>query len=114
MKSGDKRTEKAIIKALISVCETCEGELTGFSWLTHFVDYSKFPQSLKIVLVFETIQNLNNAKNNSDLEAITQLVNSNLLDQGVSIKELSKAIFFDTEENGADVDNLKWGRKFIR
>lgn len=112
MKSGDKKTEKSIVKALTDVCETCKNELSGFSWLTHFVDYSQFPQSLKIVIVFDTTQNLENAKHKSDLNVIKQHVHSNFLAEGVVVKSLNKALFFDSEENGADINNRKWERRF--
>lgn len=52
MRKSDKKTDNQIIKALTEVCESAKFETQGFVWLTHTVDYSRFPQSLKVTLVF--------------------------------------------------------------
>ncbi|RTE85864.1 MULTISPECIES: hypothetical protein [Gammaproteobacteria] len=52
MKKTDKKTDNQIIKALTEVCERAKFETSGFVWLTHAVDYNRFPQSLKVTLVF--------------------------------------------------------------
>lgn len=52
MRKSDKKTEREIIRALTAVCERAKGEVAGFSWLTHEVDYERFPQSLQVLLVF--------------------------------------------------------------
>ncbi|MCK7459775.1 hypothetical protein [Idiomarina aminovorans] len=52
MRKTDKKLEREIIRELTQVCETAKFEHEGFSWLTHEVDYQRFPQSLKVTLVF--------------------------------------------------------------
>lgn len=47
-----QKIDKQIIKALTVVCEEVKYECEGFTWLTHEVDYQRFPQSLRIILVF--------------------------------------------------------------
>ncbi|MGM0526586.1 MAG: hypothetical protein ACQEQ8_10405 [Pseudomonadota bacterium] len=53
MRKTDKKLERAIIRELTQVCEAAKFEHEGFIWLTHEVDYQRFPQSLKVTLVFK-------------------------------------------------------------
>jgi len=48
----EQRIERDIIRELTEVCEQAKIAVTGFEWLTHEVDYQRFPQSLRVVLVF--------------------------------------------------------------
>ena len=112
MNKNDKKIENAICTALNDVCETLKDEYEGFAWLTHFVDYAHFPQSLKIVFVFENNQYLLEAKNKGLFKTIFELCESHLKRESIHIKRMDKAVFFDTEENGADYKAMKWSRKY--
>ena len=112
LKRNEKKTESAIVKALNDVCETLKHKSDGFSWLTHFVDYSNFPQSLKLVFVFNTNQSLESAKNKATFQTIFQLTENRLKREGVSVNRIDKTVFFDTEENGADFNDANWCRKY--
>ena len=46
--------ERRLIKSLTDACETAKGQIPGFVWLTHAVNYEAFPVSLKVVWVFDT------------------------------------------------------------
>jgi hypothetical protein len=52
MRKNDKKLEREIIRELTRVCEDAKFDHEGFIWLTHEVDYQRFPQSLKVTLVF--------------------------------------------------------------
>ncbi|RUO23929.1 hypothetical protein CWE09_12330 [Aliidiomarina minuta] len=52
MRNNEQKMERAIIQALTEVCEQAKPRVTGFSWLTHDVDYQRFPESLQVTLVF--------------------------------------------------------------
>lgn len=52
MRKTDKKLERDIIRALTDVCEAAKTTHSGFEWLTHTVDYTKFPESLRVTLVF--------------------------------------------------------------
>lgn len=54
MRKTDRKTENLIIRALTEACEIALERFDGFRWLTHFVDYQRFPASLTIVCVFDT------------------------------------------------------------
>ncbi|MGX5914785.1 hypothetical protein ACR0ST_08655 [Aliidiomarina sp. Khilg15.8] len=52
MRKSDKKTDNEIIRALTAVCEQAKDNVMGFRWLTHDVDYERFPESLRVTLVF--------------------------------------------------------------
>jgi len=52
MRKSDKKTESEIIRRLTEVCEAAKADCAGFVWLTHEVNYDRFPESLKVTLVF--------------------------------------------------------------
>jgi len=112
MNRNQKKIESAIVKALNDVCEILKDEYSGFSWLTHFVDYSNFPQSLKLVFVFDTQISLKKAKNEALFKTIFELTESRLKRESVTVKHIDKAVFFDTEEKGADFGDASWCRKY--
>lgn len=112
MKRNDKKIENSIVKALNDVCNILKDESDGFEWLTHFVDYSNFPQSLKLVFVYDNNKNLMDAKGKKLFKTIFELTEARLSSEGIYIKNIHKSLFFDTEENGADFDSLKWCRKY--
>ena len=112
MNKKDKKTESLIVKALNNVCNSLENTIEGFSWLTHFVDYSHFPENLKIVLVFDSCHHLESAKQQPTFNTILQLADYSLKDQGIPLHSIEKALYFDTEENGADFNSTKWCGKY--
>lgn len=114
MKKTEKKTEKAIVNALNVVCECLKNKSDGFSWLTHFVDYGNFPDSLKLVFVFDTKTNLECAKNVAQFSSIYELVDAAFKREGIHVEDIDKVMFFDAEENGADVYDMKWCRKYSR
>lgn len=53
MRKSDKKIDNEIIRRLTEVCETMKSRLSGFVWLTHEVNYQRFPESLLVTLVFD-------------------------------------------------------------
>lgn len=52
MNKTNKRAETQIIKALTLVCDDSKYDCESFTWLTHEVNYARFPESLRVTLVF--------------------------------------------------------------
>jgi hypothetical protein len=52
MRKTDKKTDQQIVRALTAVCESAKDDVEGFEWLTHEVDYQRFPESLQVTLAF--------------------------------------------------------------
>lgn len=54
MRKSDKKREKQLIDCLNTVCEQAlDIPLPGFAWLTHLVDYQRFPASLRVYCIVE-------------------------------------------------------------
>ena len=108
MRKSDKKIENQIRTTLTEVCDTALKEYKGFQWLTHYVNYDRFPQTLRVVCIFNTNDELISfmaTKNGNDLSKLIQI---KLLRVGISLKKMSNHIVFDTEENCNKEHNGKW------
>ena len=114
MRKTDKKIDNQICKALTDVCENALEQFNGFEWLTHLVNYSNFPSSLKIVCVFDTNDNLTRFLASNDSQNINTVIQKKLLSINVHISDMAKHIAFDTEENCDLKDNSDWGVRLNR
>ena len=80
MRKIDKKIDNQLRAALTDVCETALKEIDGFLWLTHFVNYSNFPKSLKIVCIFDTDENLATFLSKDSKNALVALIEKKLVD----------------------------------
>ncbi len=112
MKKNDKKTDNTIVKVLTQVCEDLKYAVDGFQWITHFVDYGRFPQSLTVVCVFESNAHLNAIKGSEQAALITQNIVAMLSSEGITPKGNKAWVVFDAEENGADVDSGAWCSRY--
>ena len=108
MRKSDKKLEKQIVQALTQVCDEALKELEGFQWLTHLVNYSQFPQSLKIVCVFDTHERVVAMQGSSDEERLLNELLKAMANIGVSMKHPKRQIFFDSEEACERDHRGKW------
>ncbi|UTF61827.1 hypothetical protein [Gilvimarinus sp. DA14] len=108
MRKTDKKKEKAIIQALTRACEIAKDRGDGFLWLTHFVDYDRFPASLEVVCVYRTNKQLARA----DREAIIALVTEQLRAIDIKLADGRRQVSFDTEENCEREHNGRWQDRF--
>lgn len=108
MRKTDRKTENLIIRALTEACEVALERFDGFRWLTHFVDYQRFPASLTIVCVYDTNAQLAH----TDREAMCELIKAELASVGIPIKDIRRQVRFDTEENCRDENHGKWRERF--
>lgn len=108
MRKTDRKTESLIIRALTEACEIALERFDGFRWLTHFVDYQRFPASLTIVCVYDTNAQLAI----TDREALCGLIKAELASVGIPIKDIRRQVRFDTEENCSGENNGKWRERF--
>lgn len=96
---------------LTDVCEAALKEIEGFQWLTHLVNYSNFPRSLKVVCVFDTNENLATFMSKNSGNALVSLIQKKLLEVDVPIKDMSRHVAYDTEENCELEHNGKWAER---
>ncbi|MFV7771038.1 hypothetical protein [Shewanella marisflavi] len=54
MTKTDKKRDKALREQLTQMCVEAKECFAGFQWLTHQVDYGRFPSSLKVICVFDS------------------------------------------------------------
>ena len=108
MRKTDKNIEKALVEILTGVCNFGQKEWEGFEWLTHFVNYNKFPESLLIVCVFDTIENTLMA----DKKSISEYILKELSTINIKIKNHNRCIILDNEENCLIEENGNWSDRF--
>ncbi len=108
MRKTDRKIDNQLRRALIDVCEITLKEINGFQWLTHLVNYSNFPKSLKIVFVFDTNENLSCFMSKDSRKELASLIQVKLHEVDVKVKNVTDHILYDTEENCEKEHNGKW------
>lgn len=108
MRKSDKKIENQIRDVLTDVCEGTLKGFDGFLWVTHTVNFSSFPQSLKIVCVFDTNQDRTNFLEGSGQQKVGVVVQSAFNQVGIKLKNPDKHISYDTQENCDRDHQGKW------
>lgn len=89
------RIERTLVAALTDACETAKAEIPGFEWLTHTVNYESFPASLRVIWVFDTQANKNNALGNGQDAHMRELTATALHEADIPG---TAPVLFDSEE----------------
>ncbi len=108
MKKSDKKYEKAIREALTEACDIALNEVPGFQWLTHQVNYNRFPDSLSVVCIFDTKSELASALLAQQDDFLRSVIREKLSAVGISMKDMSRQICFDSEEACAFEHGGRW------
>ena len=111
MRKTDKKIDNQLRLVLTDVCETALKEIDGFLWLTHLVDYSLFPKSLKIVCVFDTDDRLANFMSRASRKDLESLIQLKLAEIGLNLKKMTAHISYDTEQNCEREHNGDWAER---
>lgn len=106
--------ERQLIACLTQACETGQAEIVGFIWLTHRVDYQKFPSSLMVTWVFDTQANRDRALANGQDERMAELTAEAFSQAGISVSAVSAHLTFDSEEQCRRVDAGNWQQRLAR
>ena len=93
---------------LTEVCDLAKENHTGFQWITHFSNYNNFPNSLSVVCIYATNEQLKNA----DVNEICALINRKLLSIDIKLKDIHRHVEFDTEENCINENDGNWNERF--
>lgn len=112
MRKTDKKIERALVEALTEVCEAALDRVPGFVWITHFVNYSNFPDSLVIVNVFESDEQLRLARENTEDRWLSTLIQRKLTRVDVSVRKTREQIRFDTEEACERDNKGNWQERY--
>ncbi|PJE54897.1 Fis family transcriptional regulator [Marinomonas sp. BSi20584] len=114
MKKSDKKIDNALRGALTNVCEGALDSVKGFVWLTHLVNYNAFPNSLKIVCVFETDEALSKAIEAKQDDYFYTLINNELSTVNIKLNQLRQQVSFDTEEACERSHAGKWNERLAK
>lgn len=107
MRKTDKKTDNALREVLTEVCDIALENYHGFKWLTHFANYNNFPDSLSIVCIYDTNEQLGK----TNVNGLRILINEKLLSIDITIKDIGAQVNFDTEENCNNENNGKWNER---
>lgn len=100
MRKSDKKIENQIRNVLTDVCEDTLKGYDGFLWVTHTVNFSSFPQSLKIVCVFGTNQDRANFLVGEGKQYVSTTIKKAFNQVGVQLKNVDKQISYEIKGNG--------------
>lgn len=108
MRKNDKKIDNALRRGLTDICEQALKDYDGFQWLTHTVDYHRFPKSLKIIVVFDNqshITQFTSAQQHLGLENAIELMLSKLQ---INLKSVKQHILLDCEADCALQHSGNW------
>jgi hypothetical protein len=94
----NQKIDNNVCKALTMACEASLHEVPGFVWLTHRANYTNFPASLVVTCVFETEADIDVMKTQLQDELLRNVIQKQLLNVGVVVKNIKQQVHFDSEE----------------
>ncbi|RAR64654.1 hypothetical protein BCL93_101479 [Onishia taeanensis] len=110
-KKASRQMERRLTQALTKACETAKPLLPGFAWLTHLVDYHRFPESLRVVWVFETQTDMTHALKGHGRRQMAELTEAALFEVGADIADIDAHLDVDCEEECRRVHGGDWERR---
>ncbi|RRV10189.1 hypothetical protein EGJ27_00725 [Pseudomonas sp. v388] len=100
--NSSKRThagiERELARALTWACESAKSGIVGFDWLTHRVDYQRFPDSLVVTWVFDTEKNRSAAISGPDCSRMHDFTLAAFEDVGITVADITRHVESDSEE----------------
>ena len=113
-KRDQTRMERQLSSCLREACEAAKAEIVGFSWLTHEVDYTCFPESLQVTWIFATEAQRAQAIEEGHAARMQALTRAALAEAGIDMAALIAAVRFDSEEACKRNDGGDWQRRLAR
>jgi hypothetical protein len=114
MRKTDKKIDNQLRIALTEICESALKEFAGFQWLTHLVNYSNFPKSLKVICVFDTNDNLKRFMATGSDQELSSLMQKKLFEMGININNMTKHISYDTQQDCDKSAAGKWADRLAK
>lgn len=111
MTKTDKKKDKQIREILTVVCEIALESYPGFKWLTHRVNYKRFPDSLSIICVFATREQVSALRVHNHDKILCELIKEKLLSDNVIVKDIFQHVSFDSEESCWAENNGRWSER---
>lgn len=111
MKKAAKKLENVFRKGLTDICEHDLKAIDGFQWVTHLVDYDRFPDSLKIVLIFDTEKQVSAFKRSAEKMRIDDRIEMLMSEHNIKLKSVSQHVLYDNETDCALQHNGDWVKR---
>lgn len=113
-KREQSHIERRLVATLTEACETAKAQIVGFSWLTHVVDYARFPSQLNIIWVFETQAEKDRALASGQDQYMIELTAVALQEAGVELQPIARHVHFDSEEQCQRASAGNWQQHLAR
>ncbi|HBS77447.1 MAG: hypothetical protein CMK99_04575 [Pseudomonas sp.] len=113
-KRDQTRIERQLSRCLTEACETGKAQIVGFSWLTHEVDYARFPESLQVTWIFTTEAQKTDALAQGQDVLMQTLTRAALDEAGIDMAKLIAPVRFDSEEACTRHDGGDWQHRLAR
>lgn len=113
-KREQAQIDKRLVATLTEACEIAKAELIGFEWLTHEVDYARFPASLQVVWVFDTQASKEQALAAGQHARMVELTEQALIEAGVELNPVSPHVQVDSEEQCKRINGGNWPQRLAR
>lgn len=108
MRKTDKKRENQLREALTEACDQLLECDMGFCWLTHRVDYERFPQSLSVICIFDNQQSINNFRLQHQEHFLYSVINDKLSQIGIKLKSIASHVRLDSQEACEEEHDGNW------
>jgi hypothetical protein len=113
-KREQSRIERTLAATLTDACEAAKAEIVGFQWLTHDVDYQRFPASLRVIWVFAS-QAEQDAAIAKGQERLMQALTATALQAAeIALENPAAHVYVDNEQQCLRVDGGNWQQRLTR
>ena len=92
MRKTDKKIEQQLCRLLTQVCEEAKDTLKGFEFISHQVNYQRFPNSLIIECYFINQESIDTLNNNGGMTILENNILQTLAASGFPLPGANKQI----------------------
>lgn len=113
-KREQSRIERTLAATLTDACEAAKAEIVGFEWLTHDVDYQRFPASLRVIWVFASQAEQDAAIAKGQERLMQALTAAALQAADIALENPAVHVHADNEQQCLRVDGGNWQQRLTR
>ncbi|VXC71330.1 conserved hypothetical protein [Pseudomonas sp. 9AZ] len=113
-KREQSRIERTLAATLTDACEAAKAEIVGFEWLTHDVDYQRFPASLRVIWVFASQAEQDAAIAKGQERLMQELTAAALQAADIALENPAVQVRLDNEQQCLRVDGGNWQQRLTR
>lgn len=113
-KREQNRIERTLAATLTDACEAAKSEIVGFQWLTHDVDYQRFPASLRVIWVFASQAEQDAAIAKGQERLMQQLTAAALQAAEIALDNPAAHVRLDNEQQCLRADGGNWQQRLTR